>query len=377
MLKLPTFDQSYVRAKSTGGKISVLLGNGFSIGACPEFANASLWAPFEQILASQGLLPLRLPGDDFGPEQAPIVEWPPRAQPRGMQANDNDAARSQAFVEAVTRIHPLGRQQVSEEMLCGAAKFVSKFDNVFTTNYDLLAYWVCMHLLSGECDSHIGLARIRDGFQPTRSSLPDWEPLIYHAASIAPKMIHYLHGALHLFRVPTTGGSAATMKLARAARRTLPRLRSGSIDQMRMPSSLLEQVEDQIRAGWYPLCVVGDSSEKKVAVIESSDYLSAARDRLRSARGHLFTYGWSFDDADRHIVSSILGSGNFDSASVGVYGDGDGLIERIAKYAERNVVRTRIDFFDAESVDVWGIDSIAYDPAPNVLSGSLPPLAAL
>ena len=163
------------------------------------------------------------------------------------------------------------------------------------------------------------------------------------------------------------------MKLARGAKRTLPRLRNGSVDQMRMPLSLLEQVEDQIRSEWYPLCVVGDSSEKKVAIIESSDYLSAALQRLQSVGGHLFTYGWSFSRADWHIVSTILDSNKFASVSIGLYGNDEDLVKRLRQYGAFLPGRPPIYLYDAESAAVWGTGVSRYDPAPSELSGQLPP----
>ena len=380
MLKLQTFDSSYVRARQTGVRLSILLGNGFSIGACPDFVDAGLWRPFEEHLAQQGLQPGPRFDNQPGPEQVPIVQSPQAVQWPSKQTANPDTARSKALVDAVSRVHPEGRQEVSEEMLCGAARFMSSFDDVFTTNYDLLAYWVGMHLLGDECGSHVGLQQFEDGFRPTKSESPDWEPLLYHAVGSSPqfgqKMIHYLHGALHLFQVATVGGGAVTMKLARGAKRTIPRLRSGSVEQMRTPLSLLEQVKDQIRSDWYPLCVVGNSSEKKVALIESSDYLRATHGRLQSTGGHLFTYGWSFSRPDWHIVSTILDSQRFESVSIGVYRDDAELVARIDEYQACLPRRPRIYFYDAESALVWSKGDPVYEPAPNVLPGRLVPRVA-
>ena len=164
MLKLNGFAEVYNHLKRQGGRISILLGNGFSIGACPEFGDANLWVPFVQNLTSRGFSPLRHPSNQSGLEQALIVELPQRG--REGRALDTDTVRSNGLVEAVSTVHPEGRQQVTETMLCDAARFVSKFDDIFTTNYDLLTYWVCMHLLdglSGKCGAHLGQTRIQDG----------------------------------------------------------------------------------------------------------------------------------------------------------------------------------------------------------------------
>ena len=347
-----TFADAYARAKNQGGTISLLLGNGFSIGACPEFRDGSLWTPFVQNLASHGFSPSRFPGNQSGLEGVPIGETPQGGQSRIVPTNDTEAARSSALVKAVSMVHPKGRQKVTEKMLCDAASFISTFDGIYTTNYDLLVYWVCMHLLEGKCGGHGGPPRIEDGFLPRGSKLPDWEPLIYRAAGspprIDPKMVHYLHGALHLFPVATDGGGTLTMKLARAPKRTIPRLRS-------VPAgSLLDQVRTQIQSGQYPLCVVGSSPAKKLELIGLSDYLSAAYRRLQSAGGHLFTYGWSFSHADQHIVSTVLDGNRFSSVSVGVYRNGDGLLNRLQEYGAFLPGRPPIYSYDAESVAVWG-----------------------
>ena len=55
-------------------------------------------------------------------------------------ATDYELLKS-ALVDAIANTHPAIPNEIDETSLASAADFLTSFDNVFTTNYDLLLYW--------------------------------------------------------------------------------------------------------------------------------------------------------------------------------------------------------------------------------------------
>lgn len=189
----------------------LLLGNGFSVAAHPAFAYGTL-------LEAAGQMPARLAGvfeqlgtTDFEAalnflNQAEAVLALYDADRPLVQLFRRDAAALKAhLIAAITAVHPATSVQISEESSLACRDFLALFTapererrgRIFTTNYDLLLYWVMVrHSEDLRCD---------DGFRGTRV-------LTWDAERTAGQSLFFLHGGLHLYEADGSFGSYTSVK---------------------------------------------------------------------------------------------------------------------------------------------------------------------
>lgn len=145
------------------------------------------------------------------------------------------------------------------------------YENVFTTNYDLLIYWSIM------ADPHG--AGFKDFFWGTEFNVSDtaiWDDAV---------RVYYLHGGLHLYKT-SAGGT-----LKRSARDT---------------GNLLDMFGRRYLRGAVPLFISEGSSRQKLESIYKSNYLSFAYERFKNHTGSLVVFGHSLDkQSDKHLVDVI------------------------------------------------------------------------
>jgi hypothetical protein len=178
-----------------------------------------------------------------------------------------------ALAHAVREVHlklnrvPLAtRKTISDTM--------KQFEWVFTTSYDLLAYWA---MAAAGFEPFMDHFRYRDRceFDPTRATVPSNRIPVY-----------FLHGALHL----VSGGSGVTWKLRQTDLDTI-------LDQFGKPIT----GDPQAR----PLLVTEGSAADKLAAIEDNVYLSHALERLRGRALPLVVFGSSLSEHDSHLAEAL------------------------------------------------------------------------
>lgn len=175
-----------------------------------------------------------------------------------------------ALIAAVNDVHVPWSTALPDLKAIGEA--LVEHDAVYSTNYDLLAYWALMAL---ERPRDWGDAFWNDG-------------LLFDDVNVEPRwsmtMIHYLHGGLHIYRTK----SGATVKRQAPVGRTL-----------------LDLLGTKYRGSDVPLFVSEGSSDDKMRVIRSSDYLSFAYGELEDEDRQIVVFGNSLSDQDAHLVRAI------------------------------------------------------------------------
>lgn len=181
-----------------------------------------------------------------------------------------------ALVKAVRAVH-LNRERVPVATRETIAAVMKEFEWVFTTSYDLLAYWAmgCRGGFNTFMDHFRWGGRCE--FDPKRA-----RPI----GSRIP--VYFLHGALHL----VTGEGGATWKLTQG---------SGNLD------SLLSQFGRPIEgdASARPLVVTEGSANDKLNAIERNLYLSHALERLSERDLPVVVFGSSFSEQDSHLADAL------------------------------------------------------------------------
>ncbi len=143
---------------------------------------------------------------------------------------------------------------------------LSQYTSVYSTNYDLLAYWAVMH-----------------GTQPF-DDLFD-EDAVFNMRRTASRgtRILYLHGGMHL--VKNFDGTARKLL---------------SSESTLLGSFAINALDD------VPLFVCEGRSEDKMKIIRGSDYLSFCHAQLAQHDGALCIFGHALGKQDRHILDAVL-----------------------------------------------------------------------
>jgi hypothetical protein len=336
--KLLTYTDALAEARENDEPLSILLGNGFSIGYdadafsyrklldAAEFAGLDKEKLFEAVgtedfeRAIDALQKAAKLTDLYGADHAGLA---------ASMHRDAEAIRK-GLSDTISRLHPDNGQLVKDEEIRSAGKFLSPFYNIFTLNYDLLLYWVIIR------SPQLGVS-IPAGYDGFRSATSGGRTLIWTGEY---QFTHYLHGAMHLFMDEGPDGASRLIKL------------NGK------DGLLMDQVRSRIARDSYPHVVTEGSAKDKVAKISDNDYLGTCLRKLIGLNGRLFLYGVGLNENDLHIARAIAHS-NVTHLYAGIHGT-DGLAtfrERAAAIIERrNKLGTaglQLTFYDASAASPW------------------------
>ena len=347
-MKLESFENVINSIKKNGDRnFHLLLGNGFSIAYDPGIFSYNALHDFITNLNDHDLLKI-----------LEVIET--RNFEVIMQHLDNFSALIDAFgvgekikkrvdaaslklksslLDAVKALHPEHVFTVPEEQSEACSRFLKTFLDtggyIFSTNYDLLLYWILMrNSVIEHCD---GFGRELEN--PGEWVPPDeqiWSELIW-GKNQDEQNVFYVHGALPFFDAGTT-----IVK-----------------EEYDHQSYLLEKISARMEQGQYPIFVTAGNGDQKLAHIMHNHYLANCYDSLCNITGSLVTFGFNFGPYDEHIIDAINraakhGRNEFPqllSIYIGVYSDDDR--KHIQQIANKFMCK-KVHIFDAKTIDVWG-----------------------
>lgn len=240
-----------------------------------------------------------------------------------------------SLLNAVTALHPEHVFEVPETQSRVCSEFLGTYlgagGSVFSTNYDLLLYWV---LLRNDVDGHVdGCGReLLDPDVPEEER--EWSELIWGKHRKAQN-VFYLHGALPFF-----DAGATVIK-----------------EQYDTHHYLLRKISNRMEAGEYPIFVAAGDGTQKLDHIRHNQFLNHAYDRFCEIEGSLVTFGFNFGSSDLHMVDAINRAAKYGqkadsrlwSIYIGVYSDEDRAhIEEI-----EGKFKCKVHIFDAKTAPVW------------------------
>lgn len=240
-----------------------------------------------------------------------------------------------SLIEAIQHLHPEHVFTINEEKSQACSRFLSEFINtkgeIFTTNYDLLMYWILMrNQLPGISDGFGREIEFDDNYDHDDT----YEGELIWGNNKDKQNIHYVHGTLPFF---DTGISV--------------------VKEEYDGTYLMDKIESRIKSDDYPIFVTSGSGKDKLEQIKHNSYLSYCYDRLTRLTGSLVTYGFNFGEYDEHIIAAINkaskyhNEGKLYSIYIGVYSDEDR--EYIESIESKFDCKVRI--FDSKTTNVWGI----------------------
>lgn len=338
-----TFDDvSASMAKNPKRPFSLLLGNGFSMSYDAEIFSYNALHGFVDRLDDDLLKALFRVVDthDFEQVMQQLDTFAALGDVLGIDdalRGRIDAARAvlkKGLIDAVRALHPEHVFKIPEHKCDACVAFLRRFldtnGSLFTTNYDLLLYWV---LMRGELGGIDGFGRDRENPDEIVAAEDQQYSELRWGRNAAGQNVHYLHGALPLF---DTGVEIVKEEYGEGY--------------------LLEQITKRIEAEDYPVFVTAGDGHQKLTHIRHNPYLQHSYEALAGVKGSIVSFGFNFGPQDSHIIAALARAAKQPkpdrlwSIYIGVYSDADA--ERVAEITPQ--LKCKVHLFDSKTAGVWG-----------------------
>lgn len=345
-MELESFDDVAEAMKSKGRPFHLLLGNGFSMSYDPEIFSYNALYDFIENLEDDLLVKLFsiVNAKNFEVIMSQMDTFvqllnafgSDEALKKQVESSMDQLKRS--LLDAIRALHPEHVFEVPQDQSDACARFLKPFleteGHIFTTNYDLLLYWILMR--NEVMEAVDGFGRYREN--PEDEYVPE-EELEYSELRWGKhredQVIHYLHGALPLF---DTGVEIVK-------------------EEYDSERYLLENISERIFRGEYPIFVTAGNAREKLTHIMHNRYLTHCYEAFSSMEGSLVSFGFNFGENDHHIIDAINRAAKYGrkeppklwSVYLGVYSDKDR--ERIERLESR--LKCKVHIYDAKTASVW------------------------
>jgi hypothetical protein len=327
-------------------QVHLLLGNGFSMAYDPKIFSYNALFNFVAALGDPALTKLfeAVKTKNFEAVMSQLEMFisllDAFESTEGLQDRVRHASvkLKQSLLDAVGALHPDHVFKMPEESVRNCAGFLNSYlttgGSIFTTNYDLLLYWV---LLRGAVPNHVdGFGReLLNPVEAMHGGDQKWSELRW-GPNQERQNIHYLHGALPFF---DTGAEIIKEEYSGDA-------------------FLLERVAARLKKGEYPVFVTAGNGDEKLERIRHNRYLSFCYDKLCKAEGSIVSFGFKFGNYDLHVIDAINKAAKYGatqpdrlwSVYIGIFSADDA--NHIANIEGQ--FRCKVNTFDARTALVWG-----------------------
>lgn len=243
-----------------------------------------------------------------------------------------------SLIDAISELHPDHVFEIEDSRSKQCFSFLSIFlesgGKLFSTNYDLLSYWVLMRnnskiSIDGFGKEVLNPEEIIKGDEPELSDL-EW--------GINKKFqnIFYLHGSLPIFDLGHT--------IIKEVYDT--------------KAYLLQNIKNRMEKGEYPVFVTSGDGLDKLNQIYHNKYLTYCYDQLCELTGSLITLGFNFGKYDFHIIDAINKaaihgkkkvSDKLWSIYIGVYTEED--LEHIKSIL--HLFQVKVNIYKTNDLQIW------------------------
>lgn len=315
-----SFQDAIQKAKDKDQKLNLLLGNGFSI----DF-NKSIFSQEEIIQSAinrkqfQGEKVLSQVVDTRRTSNFEELVQNIRSYCSLLKEIEEERDKLlKIIMEELSYCHPNSSLAITDIESDQCAKFLSNFQAIYTTNYDLLLYWVII--------KENLIDKFKDGF--CRKGFI-WAPKENNNT-------YYLHGGLHLYVTPDN-------KVAKYC--------------FSEGKSLKTQILAALKENKFPISVSGGTFQEKLEIINQCKYLEYALESLENADGSLFIHGFNFNQNDEHIIDAITHS-KIKKLFISIHSSNNkenivNAIKKIEAFRNQNKDPLEVTFYTAETAEIW------------------------
>ncbi len=245
------------------------------------------------------------------------------------EAYDNASTEiSDGLRDALVTNHIPKCDDVDDQRIMACKNWLDLFDKVFTTNFDLILYWIA----ASTSRNLVTRYQLRDGFGPDESIA---NILTHPSTTTGIQNLFYMHGAMHLFK-----RKASTQKLSYS---------TGGV--------VREQIDSRISTDNFPLIVIGGNSAQKMSAIGSSPYLSHCYRKFCKSATHLVTFGIQFSEPDRHIIEQVRQSRTLTNIFLGVYQEDDlpeaARVKALLEAARDGLHQLDVQLYNSSTIIPW------------------------
>ncbi len=242
-----------------------------------------------------------------------------------------------SLIEAVGSLHPEHVFSIEEAKHKSCYSFLSQYldhgGKIFSTNYDLLLYWVLMRNESKSAVDGFGKELLNPD-EVSQGAEQDWSELLWGKYK-EQQSVYYVHGTLPIF---DTG-----IDIEKEVYTT--------------QHYLLENIKERMEKKDYPIFVTAGDGREKLKHIMHNKYLTFCYEQLTKIEGSLITYGFNFGQYDHHIIDAINKAAKYGAKSgdklfsiyIGVYSEGD--FEHIKNI--ENMFRCKVNVYHSPTAHIW------------------------
>jgi hypothetical protein len=245
----------------------------------------------------------------------------------------------QSLIDAVSALHPEHVFEVSEDKSKTCYDFLNEYlekdGMVFSTNYDLLLYWVLMRNESKKANDGFG----REHLNPvaTRRGQEDAEyGDLYWGKHKEEQKVFHVHGTLPIFDTGT--------EIEKEVYNTR--------------NYLLQNIKNRMSKKEYPIFVTAGDGIEKLKQIYHNRYLTYCYEKLSGITGSLVSFGFNFGEYDYHIIDAVNKAAKRGAQSgeklfsiyIGVYNEDD--LEYIKSIQDK--FDCKVNVYNSQTARIWG-----------------------
>lgn len=244
----------------------------------------------------------------------------------------------QSLIDAVSSLHPEHVFEITEEKSERCYKFLCQYlekgGKVFSTNYDLLLYWVLVRNKSMEMNDGFGKEHLNP--VASRKGQEDAEySELYWGKNKKEQTVFHVHGTLPIFDT----GTEIEKEIYKDH------------------NYLLQNIKERMNNKEYPIFVTAGDGTEKLNHIFHNRYLTYCYEQLSNITGSLISFGFNFGEYDYHIIEAInkaakrgVQSGDkLFSVYIGIYSEDD--LEYIKGIQGK--FDCKVNVYNSQTANIW------------------------
>jgi len=253
------------------------------------------------------------------------------------ELTDANRLLQESLISAVSSLHPEHVFEIphNESKMCFEflQEYLSKDGKIFSTNYDLLLYWILLRNNAKNTIDGFGY-ELLNPVERRKGEEPIYDDLLWGKYK-ANQTVFYLHGTLPIFDT----GTAIEKEIYRNSK------------------YLLTNIKDRMSKKQYPIFVTAGNGDEKLNNIYHNRYLTFCYEHLSKISGSLVSFGFNFGEYDDHIINAINKAAKNGAQSgdklfsiyIGVYSEAD--LQHIKSIQEK--FQCRVNVYNAQTANVW------------------------